>query len=479
MKRFLSFFVALFATTCLWAQNNVITYTASEKLPTAATNWENGLYVSAFNTSISNHTFINGIGTITFSGNVTTIGEDAFRNCSGLTSIILPNGVMSIGPSAFYLCSNLTSISIPNSVTAIGSFAFCRCFELNSITIPNQVLSIGESAFALCTSLTSISIPGSVTSIGNEAFGGCSGLTAVSIEGNVMSIGNYAFSSCSLLTSITIPNSVTNIGIYPFDGCSSLTSVYMESVTPPSVTFGNIYRGATATLYVPCGSASAYAAVQYWNDFLDLEEFGCEPTPEELIYTREDLTIGRFGTICLPKAVTPEDITGARFYSIAFALKNTNGEITSILLDEETSGLQAGKPYLFCATATTMTLNYSGFAVEEPVEANGLVGNLDAEEVNVPTGKYVLSNNQIRKVAGGTATVAQNRAYIDLDNVHAYTVFPVEPTPSQVQMRVVGSSSEATELEDVSADDVKKVLRDGKILILRDGKVYDVLGNEI
>ena len=61
--------------------------------------------------------------------------------------VTLPNSVTSIGNNAFKYCSSLTSITIPNSVTSIGMEAFYRCSALTSITIPNSVTSIGESAF--------------------------------------------------------------------------------------------------------------------------------------------------------------------------------------------------------------------------------------------------------------------------------------------------------------------------------------------
>lgn len=416
--------------------------------------------------------------TITIPESVMSIGDYAFKDCFNLTSIMISGGMTSIGYAAFQSCYSLTSITIPENVTNISNKAFYECAKLTTVTIPNSVTNIGQEAFRYCFSLNSITIPSSVTSIEYEAFYNCIGLTSITFQEGLLSISSEAFYGCSALISITIPNSVRTIGNSAFYNCTNLTSIYMERTTPPSLS-SRIYNGYNATLYVPCGSASAYAAAQYWDDFASIEEVGCEPSPEELSYTREDLTVGRFGTICLPKRVENEDIVGAQFYSIAFALKNTNDEITSILLDEETSGLQAGKPYLFRATATTMTLNYSGFAVETPIAANGLVGNLDVEDVNVPQGKYILSNNQLRKLAGGNATVAQNRAYIDLDNVHAYTVFPVEPSPAQVQIRVADSNPVATDIESAEVHSANKVLRDGKMLILRDNKTFDLTGRQI
>ncbi len=81
---------------------------------------------------------------------VTSIGDDAFAECSSLTSVAIPNSVTSIGGAAFYGCSSLTSVTIPNSVTSIGINAFLVCTGLNSITIPNSVTSIGSNAFECC-----------------------------------------------------------------------------------------------------------------------------------------------------------------------------------------------------------------------------------------------------------------------------------------------------------------------------------------
>ena len=210
--------------------------------------------VTTFGAVLISNVYKNGRGILTFDDNVTKIGNNAFYNCSSLTSVTIPDSVTSIGGSAFYNCSSLTSVTIPNSVTSIGNYAFRKCTSLTSITIPDSVTSIGEDAFAYCSSLqafygkcasldnrclvfdgilnsfapsglTSYTIPDSVTSIGKYTFSSCSSLTSVTIPDSVTSIGNYAFLGCSSLTSVTIPNSVASIGNYAFLGCCSLTSV--------------------------------------------------------------------------------------------------------------------------------------------------------------------------------------------------------------------------------------------------------------
>ena len=181
---------------------------------------------------------------------VFNIGGKSFQGCSGLTSVTIPNSVTGIGPSAFMGCSGLTSITIPNSMTGISERTFYDCSGLTSVTIPSSVTSIGSSAFENCTSLTSFTVPNNMVYFGARVFSGCIGLTSpiyssvsfaympksfkggFSIPDGIREIAGSAFSYCTGLTSITIPNSVTSIGGYAFDGCSGLTSV----VIPNSVT---------------------------------------------------------------------------------------------------------------------------------------------------------------------------------------------------------------------------------------------------
>lgn len=170
------------------------------------------------------------ITSITIPNSVTSIGNYAFRNCSGLSSVNIPDNVTSIGDGAFKGCSSLASINIPDNVASIGDEFFMGCSSLTSIKIPINVTSIGKTAFSGCTGLESIIIPNNVTSIGASAFKECSNLISVTLGNSVTTIGSNAFSNCSGLTSISIPKSVTYIGYCAFDGCSGLTAFHISDV---------------------------------------------------------------------------------------------------------------------------------------------------------------------------------------------------------------------------------------------------------
>ena len=165
---------------------------------------------------------------------VTSIGEGAFYNCSGLTSVTIGNSVTSIGYSAFERCSGLTSVTIPNSVTSIGGYAFEGTAWYNNQ--PDGVVYAGKVLYKYkgeMPSSTSIKIKDGTIRILGSAFWNCSDLTSVTIPNSVTSIGNSAFYGCSGLTSITIPNSVTSIGNSAFYGCDINKAIWLTN-TPPT-----------------------------------------------------------------------------------------------------------------------------------------------------------------------------------------------------------------------------------------------------
>jgi len=211
---------------------------------------------------------VGNIYAITFtSGGVNYIGTDTApytasvgQNYSYIGVAVIPPSVVregvsysvtSIGDNAFYNCTGLTSISIPNSVTSIADYSFYSCYGLTSVSIPNSVTSIGSQAFYFCTGLSSLSIPNAVTTIGSSAFYYCTGLTSISIAESVTSIGNYAFGNCSSLSAITVSNSVpVSIGFTVFF----------------NLTYSNI------SLTVPTGSSAVYNTALVWQNFNPITE---------------------------------------------------------------------------------------------------------------------------------------------------------------------------------------------------------------
>ncbi len=213
---------------------------------------------------------------------VTSIGEYAFLNCTGLTSVEIPNSVTGIGESAFAACTGLTSIEIPNSVTSIGNLAFRNCFGLTSLSVEagNTVYDSRNNCNAIIKTSTNTliwgcqntTIPNSVTSIGTYAFYYCSGLTSVEIPNGVISIGDFAFIGCSGLTSVTIGNSVTSIGNGAFRNCTGLTSVTNYATTPQTI-HSSVFNGvnkSTCVLNVPKESVSLYQAAEVWKEFTNI-----------------------------------------------------------------------------------------------------------------------------------------------------------------------------------------------------------------
>ena len=236
-------------------------------------------------TSIGDGAFndCSGLTSVTIPNSVTSIGECAFSGCTGLTSVTIGNSVTSIGKSAFHFCSSLTSVTIPNSVTSIGNSAFDDCSGLTSVTIGNSVTSIGSEVFEDCSSLISVTIPNSVTSIGEYAFYNCSSLTSVTIPNSVTSIGYKAFYDCSSLTSVTIPNSVTSIGYKAFSDCYRLNTVNCLNPVPPTCDAGTFLCSTStvrdeydvytyANLHVPMGSKEVYSGAYEWRYFNKIKE---------------------------------------------------------------------------------------------------------------------------------------------------------------------------------------------------------------
>lgn len=163
--------------------------------------------------------------TVTIPDKVTSIGDEAFRNCD-LKGVSIGSGMTTIGISAFEY-SGLESVDVPSNVKNIERYAFRGCESLISANVWGaEIISVGM--FKDCTALTSFDVKSPTKMINSDAFANCTSLATVTTAGyasNLTTIGQEAFTGCTALTAIDIPNSVTTIRDYAFAGDNALETV--------------------------------------------------------------------------------------------------------------------------------------------------------------------------------------------------------------------------------------------------------------
>ncbi len=245
----------------------------------ATTNWDtnhDGELSEAEAAAVTNlgevfrsNTTITSFNELQYFTSLTTIGNNAFDGCTGLTSIAIPPSLNRVKTEAFKNCTSLskvivtdiaawcgiiyeeldawaplgsfplgyaqhlysdenteiTELVIPDGVTRIEPLAFRDAKYVTSVTIPNSVTYIGAQAFRGMHRLTSITIPQNVSTIEPFTFNDCQGLTSVTIPEGVISLENNAFRGCPSLTSVALPQSLKHIEGHAFINCINLTSI--------------------------------------------------------------------------------------------------------------------------------------------------------------------------------------------------------------------------------------------------------------
>lgn len=141
----------------------------------------------------------------------------------------------------------LVKVDLPN-VTTIGTEAFKECTNLASINLP-LVNSLGTNAFATCTSLEEVDLPKAET-IGASAFTGCSNLKKVNFP-LVTTLSSGAISGTKIET-LFLP-SMTTVTTRGFTGSSGTALCYLKTVYIPNATAckGNaFYRAMNLTAII-------------------------------------------------------------------------------------------------------------------------------------------------------------------------------------------------------------------------------------
>jgi len=201
-------------------------------------------------------------GVISIPATVTSIGDEAFDDCLGITAFRADE------QSATY--SSLDGVLYNKNLTKLIFYPSGKTDK--EFYMPDFVTSIGRKAFYSPKHLEKVVLSHNLTAVGEYmTFYSCPALKTVIIPNGITSLGVGAFYVCPELNDLVLPSSITSIGMYGlcYYGFKQTSTLVCEAVNPPTCNdyaFAGAYPDSL-TIYVPKGSVEAYKNAKVWKDF--------------------------------------------------------------------------------------------------------------------------------------------------------------------------------------------------------------------
>lgn len=150
-----------------------------------------------------------------------TIGDSVFKKLN-VANIDLSE-VETVGNHAFRGCTGLSVVNL-SKCTHLGISAFSES-DVETVAIPDNCF-IGGNAFKGCSNLKELHL-GKNVKMGNAAFDNCGVLKLVTSETTV--IPGWCFDGCTSLETVVLKGCV-RIETHAFKGCSNLKEIYVDSL---------------------------------------------------------------------------------------------------------------------------------------------------------------------------------------------------------------------------------------------------------
>ena len=336
---------------------------------------------------------------------VTTIGDNAFSDCTALKDVDLSkaSSLETIGNHAFSSCTALKSVDLSeaSSLTTIDT-SFPGCTGLENVVLNEGLKTIGGSAFTKCfrTSPGSIHIPSTVEHIGSWCFQYCDKLEEVTFANNsqLTTIEGATFYECKGLKKITIPKSVKLIKkdnlIGAFEECTDLESVIFEP--------GSQLTTVEDFAFYNCNKLTIYCE-ENKNDILrgkagniksldDLDPVVTFKVGDE-VYKKQNAKDNHF------KAVKPENPTKKGYVLTDWCTKNANNEyktfdFTTTVTEDITLYAQWGKIPDHQLTVIGGTFAVKGETIETETKDDAVIANIPVDaEVTVAFNKEAYADS--------------------------------------------------------------------------------------
>lgn len=291
------------------------------------------------------------ITTIVVQEGVTSLGANAFSDCTNVTSMTLPDSLELISDGSLPTGA-LTELTIPRKITYLDIFATALPSierlhvdpENNTYTAVDGVLYSKDMTTLYMVPRTldgSFVVPYGVTRIESFAFSDCKNLTEVYLPETLTEIGMYAFGGCTGLSDLYIPDQVALIDIAAFCDCINLQSV---TIGRGLQQLEDAFQGCNSLQFITfTGAAPAHMKSYFYGYDGRLTIFYCVDEPGWTKALMESLGTGinwvaNTDIYIEPLAMTSQVVSGQKLQLAAYSMENgDNVKVTWRVRDEDKS----------------------------------------------------------------------------------------------------------------------------------------------